>query len=229
MLIMSARFVPAASNALMLKHLSTEGFDSVYLDSRLLSTQLLGTSDSDLLSTSAYLNYVQTLSASTKMNVLADLCLNGQLQDLDQQVQVLQDSGCVAVVVSDADVANSALFDELLKNIKLAADSDLQIIVKLDGLVKYGFNELQTRIGIALDNGLDHIIISNITDDDLVIIKAVQDSALISLIIDNANISYYSALQFNPKFILDTFHVYQGLVHSASSISQNMILKIFMG
>ncbi|KRL67383.1 hypothetical protein [Companilactobacillus versmoldensis] len=226
---MSARLVPAASNALMLKHLASEGFDSVYLDNRLLSTQLLGTRDTALLSASLYLHYVQTLSASTSMNVIADLCLD-ETADFSCQLTALKNSGCTAVVVSDAGITNTTLLNQVLLNISKAFPTDeLELIVKLEGFVKYGLNELETRIGIAKDNGIDHIIISNITDDDLVIIKAVQNTAVISLIIDNAKISYYSARQFNPKFILDTYHVYQGLVQSAGSISRNMILKLFIG
>ncbi|WP_164507058.1 isocitrate lyase/phosphoenolpyruvate mutase family protein [Agrilactobacillus yilanensis] len=227
---MSAHIIPAASNALMLKHFESQGFDRVYLDSRLVSTQLLGTYDTDLLSTTAYLNYVQRLAAVTKMAVIADIPDNVELWTLPTTIQALQKIGCRQVILSDANLENAEALDQILTSAQQATtDENFEIIVKLDGFINYGLDELQTRIDIAQANGVNHILISNITNGDIAIIKAVATTALISLIIDNANINYCGAEQLNPEFILDTYHVYAGLTRAARTISQDMVLKIFMG
>ncbi|WP_300559783.1 isocitrate lyase/phosphoenolpyruvate mutase family protein [Companilactobacillus sp.] len=227
---MSAHFIPAASNALMVKHLESAGFNSVYLDRCLLSTQLLGTLDAELLSNQAYLNYVQHLTTVSDMNVIADAYVSDGSDSLRAQVTALQKAGCNAVVVNDADFADTKTFENALNTLNQATDDDdFTVIAKLDGFVKYGLNELQDRINIAKLNGIDQIIISSITNDDLVIIKAVINTAVISLIIDNAKITYFDAQQLDPEFILDTYHVYQGLNQAAKMISHNMIIKIFMG
>ncbi|MFD1472358.1 isocitrate lyase/phosphoenolpyruvate mutase family protein [Companilactobacillus mishanensis] len=227
---MPAHIIPAASNALMLKHLESEGFDKVYLDSRLATAQLLGSYNTDLLSMSAYLDYVSRLAAVTDMQVLADASVSDNAWTLSNSVYALQEAGCHAVVVTDAGFDTAEQLGHALNTLnKAISDETFEVIVKLDGFVKYGLDELQARIDIAQISGIDQIIISNISNADVVIIKAVATTVLISLIIDNENITYYGAQQLNPKFILDTYHVYTGLIQSARTISQNMILKLFMG
>lgn len=227
---MSANVIPAASNALMIKHLEAQGFDRVYLDSRLISTQLLGTYDTDLLSTTAYLNYVQRLAATTNMAVMADVPANTQTRAMTNAVKALQQIGCTQIILSDQNLATEDALDAALNTAQKAiTDEATELVVKLDGFINYGLAGLQARIDIAQANGIAHILISNITNTDIAIIKAVATTAEISLIIDNAQINYCGAEQLNPKFILDTYHVYLGLTRAAKTISQNMVLKIFMG
>ena len=227
---MSASIIPAASNALMLNHLETAGFDKVYLDSRLINTQLMGDLDLDYLSMSEYLNYVQHMAAVTSMDVIADASVADSSWTLPAKISALQEVGCKAVIVDDVDLATPSELGHALNSIEAAINSDdLDVIVKLDGFVKYGLDELQARIDIAQLSGIDQIIISSISNRDLVIIKAVATTVLLSLIIDNANISNSGAQQLNPEYIFDTYHVYTGLVHAAKTVSQNMIIKLFMG
>lgn len=225
-----SQLIPAASNALMIKHLEAQGFDKVYLDQHLVSTQLLGTSDVNLLSADAYVTYVSRLAAATDLAIVADVPEVTDTATFTDALLHLQAVGCTQLIISDANLVDADAFNQALHIAQQAiTDDNTELIVKLDGLVQYGLAELQARVAVAEANGVAHILISNITDGEIAIIKAVATTAAISLILDNANIHYCNAEQLTPKFIFDTYHVYLGLTRAAKTISQDMVLKIFMG
>lgn len=231
--MMTAHIIPAASNALMIKYLESEGFEKVYLDSQLISTQLLGTYDTDLLGTAEYLSYVQRLANVTNMAIMADAHVNtdeAPSWTLPNIIEQLEKIGCRQITVSDINQTDLEAFQGQLQFAQQAiTNEDTEIIVKLNGFIDYGLNGLQERIDIAQENGFSHILLSNITNEDIAIIKAVATTASICVMIDNPNINYCTAEQLNPNFILDTYHVYEGLTKAAKSVSQNMVLKMFMG
>ncbi|MCH4171671.1 MAG: isocitrate lyase/phosphoenolpyruvate mutase family protein [Lactobacillus sp.] len=231
---MMSHIIPAASNALMIKYLESQGFTEVYLDSALVSTQLLGTADTTLLDTTEYLNYVQRLANATTMNIIADApidCAPSTSWTLPQTIAKLEAIGTRRIIIDDQRSLNDV--HEFQKQLQTAqaviTNDDTQIIAELDGFIDYGIIGLQERISIAEAAGVVDIIIGQISNLDISAIQNLSVDHNINLVIDNPEINYSAAGQLEPEFILDTYHVSEALTRSAKTISQNMIIKMFMG
>ncbi|WP_416353190.1 hypothetical protein ACNAN0_10115 [Agrilactobacillus fermenti] len=229
---MSAHIIPAASNALMINYLESQGFKDVYLDSSLVTAQLLGNCKTTTLEAAAYVSYVQYMARITDMAVISDGDFNIQTpSELTHYVGELIASGCQSVIISDADCQDDIRIFEakLIAALAGVSNSQSQIIVKLTGFAIYGLAGLEGRIRVIQNNNIAAILISNITNIDIPVIQSIQTSIAINLIIDNPNINYAGAEQLKPTAILDSYNVRRALTRSAETMSQNIIFKMFMG
>lgn len=225
---MTTSIIPAAANAPMLKYFESQGFNELYIDKDSVENQLMGGDTNRVLSLSDYAQYLRCMRNSTSAHLLADTA--------DELVRC----GANTILISDYQSKTTSHQPNLLSDEDFEAkirtmkteltDTNTNAIVNLGGFSVYGLEGLTTRIDIARSQNIAKISISNVTAKDLSIIGAIMEpNQEIGLAIDNPKMTFGSAQQINPAFVLDTYHPKKATQQWVQKAGPSVVLRLYMG
>lgn len=109
-------------------------------------------------------------------------------------------------------------------------DTNTDAMVNLGGFSTYGIDGLKKRNQIARSENIAKISISNVAAKDLSIIGAImKPNQEIGLAIDNPKMTFGSAQQVNPAFVLDTYHPKKATQQWVQKAGPSVVLRLYMG
>lgn len=241
MMTMTTSIIPAAANAPMLKYFESQGFNELYIDKDSVENQLLGGDTNRVLALSDYAHYLQCMRNATSAHLLADTSFGGDdaanwADTADQLVRC----GANTILISDYQSKTSnhqpnLLLDEdfeaKIRTMKAElTDTNTDAMVNLGGFSTYGIDGLKKRNQIARSENIAKISISNVAAKDLSIIGAImKPNQEIGLAIDNPKMTFGSAQQVNPAFVLDTYHPKKATQQWVQKAGPSVVLRLYMG
>lgn len=152
--------IPVTISANLIKNLESD--QPLFVSGRLLAIMTLGKDNEGLITRREYLQYFNTLSIETEATLIADgqsgfgnelsaWTTAKELGNAGARYLVLNDQKWPATSTEIASTLAKKMFMNMVKAaVAGGKDYDLQIIPKLEGITKYGYAELISRI--ELDN-----------------------------------------------------------------------------
>lgn len=238
---MTTSIIPAAANAPMLKYFESQGFNELYIDKDSVANQLMGEEADRVLDLADYAQYLRCMRNATRARLLADTSFGGDnLTNWATTADELVRCGADTILISDYQSKTANYQPNLLsdKDFKVKiqtmkaelADTHTNAIVNLGGFSAYGLAGLTDRIKIAHGQGIAKVSISNVTAKDLSIIGAIMTpNQEIGLAIDNPKMTFGSAQQVNPAFVLDTYHPKKATQQWVQKAGPSVVLRLYMG
>ncbi len=238
---MTTSIIPAAANAPMLKYFESQGFNELYIDKDSVENQLMGGETNRVLSLSDYAHYLHCMRMTTSAHLLADTSFGGDdainwAETADKLVRY----GANTILISDYQSKTATYQPNLLTDEDFEAklqtmkaeltDTNTTAMANLGGFSTYGLDGLKSRIEIAHAQNISKISISNVTAQDLSIIGAIMTpNQEIGLAIDNPKMTFGSAQQVNPAFVLDTYHPKKATQQWVQKAGPSVVLRLYMG
>lgn len=186
----------------------------VFVSGRLLSLMTLGKDNEGLITRREYLQYFATLSIETNEVLIADGQTGfGNELSAWTTADELGNAGAAYMVINDqiwpsssvkvsGTIAQKVFINAVKAAISGAKDYDLQVIPKLEGINKYGYSELISRIQALLQLGIKQIIVSRTGKKDLLKLKQTEFFTNLGIALDDRAISLMEARELKLSFIL---------------------------
>lgn len=204
--------IPVTISANLIKNLESD--QPLFVSGRLLAIMTLGKDNEGLITRREYLQYFNTLSIETGAALIADgqsgfgnelsaWTTAKELGNAGARYLVLNDQKWPSTSIEIAGTISEKVFINMVKAaVAGGKDYDLQIIPKLEGITKYGYAELISRIELLLKMGIKQIIIARLTRKELVQLKAEKFFSKIGIELDNTDLDLKEVQKFKPTFIL---------------------------
>ena len=204
--------IPVTISANLIKNLGSD--EPLFVSGRLLAIMTLGKDNEGLITRREYLQYFNTLSIETGAALIADgqsgfgnelsaWTTAKELGNAGARYLVLNDQKWPSTSIEIAGTISEKVFINMVKAaVAGGKDYDLQIIPKLEGITKYGYAELISRIELLLKMGIKQIIIARLTRKELVQLKAEKFFSKIGIELDNTDLDLKEVQKFKPTFIL---------------------------
>ena len=204
--------IPVTISANLIKNLESD--QPLFVSGRLLAIMTLGKDNEGLITRREYLQYFNTLSIETGAALIADgqsgfgnelsaWTTAKELGNAGASYLVLNDQKWPSTSIEIAGTISEKVFINMVKAaVAGGKDYDLQIIPKLEGITKYGYAELISRIELLLKMGIKQIIVARLTRKELVQLKAEKFFSKIGIELDNTDLDLKEVQKFKPTFIV---------------------------
>ena len=204
--------IPVTISANLIKNLGSD--EPLFVSGRLLAIMTLGTDNEGLITRREYLQYFSTLIIETEATLIADgqsgfgnelsaWTTAKELGNAGARYLVLNDQKWPATSTEIAGTLAKKIFMNMVKAaIAAAKDYDLQIIPKLEGITKYGYAELISRIELLLKMGIKQIIVARLNRNEIAQLKAEKFFPKIGIELDNTDLDLKEVQNFKPTFIV---------------------------
>ena len=204
--------IPVTISANLIKNLESD--QPLFVSGRLLAIMTLGKDNEGLITRREYLQYFNTLSIETGAALIADgqsgfgnelsaWTTAKELGNAGARYLVLNDQKWPSTSIEIAGTISEKVFINMVKvAVAGGKDYDLQIIPKLEGITKYGYAELISRIELLLKMGIKQIIVARLTRKELVQLKAEKFFSKIGIELDNTDLDLKEVQKFKPTFIV---------------------------
>lgn len=204
--------IPVTISANLIKNLESD--QPLFVSGRLLAIMTLGKDNEGLITRREYLQYFNTLSIETGATLIADgqsgfgnelsaWTTAKELGNAGARYLVLNDQKWPSTSIEIAGTISEKVFISMVKAaVAGGKDYDLQIIPKLEGITKYGYAELISRIELLLKMGIKQIIVARLTRKELVQLKAEKFFSKIGIELDNTDLDLKEVQKFKPTFIV---------------------------
>lgn len=204
--------IPVTISANLIKNLESD--QPLFVSGRLLAIMTLGKDNEGLITRREYLQYFNTLSIETGAALIADgqsgfgnelsaWTTAKELGNAGARYLVLNDQKWPSTSIEIAGTITEKVFINMVKAaVAGGKDYDLQIIPKLEGITKYGYAELISRIELLLKMGIKQIIVARLTRKELVQLKAEKFFSKIGIELDNTDLDLKEVQKFKPTFIV---------------------------
>lgn len=202
----------------------------VFVSGRLLARLMLGKDNEGLIARREYLQYFSTVAIETDANLIADAQSGfGNEMSAWTAANELASAGAKYLMINDQiwpsnskKVSGIVSEEDLLNRVKAAKDGGnelkLEVIPKLEGINRYGYEGLVYRIQILLKMGVKQIVVSRIKLDDLEKLSHEKFFKNLGFELDDKNISLGDIKKVNSQFIIPVYQVMEIITKSDKQV-----------
>lgn len=205
--------IPVSISANLIK----KAHQPTFISGRLLANQMLGQDNEGLITRREYLQYFSTLAIETDKILIAD-AQSGFGNEISAWTTAdeLGSAGAKYIIVNDQSwpslsnrVLKTVFEQDLINRIRAcmegSKDYGIEIIPKLEGVSRYGYEGLVYRIQLLLELGLSQIVVSRLDKEILSCLTQEPFFDELGIELDDKKISVEESKRLNPKFIIPTF------------------------